>query len=87
MGIKALITTTSVILLTSCAVLNYQPKTNSVGGPNDNRIPLDLQECKQLAKTSAINASDGTGSQVSVKDRFKSAYDNCMSGRGHNVLR
>lgn len=85
---KVIFTTTSIFLLTSCAVLVYQPKISSIGDPNEHRITQDLHDCKQLAKTSAVNASsDYYGSQVSVKDRFKSAYDNCMGGRGHSVFR
>jgi hypothetical protein len=79
---KALFITTINVLLCSCAVFNYQPKLIIAGDPNE-----DLQDCKQLSKNSAVNASSESASQVSVNDRFKSTYDNCMGGRGHNVLR
>jgi len=85
---RVLITVTSIMLLAACAVLNYTPSIKSVGKPNGHRITKDLQECKQLAKHAAISAADGAGSQVySMEERFKSAYDNCMSGRGHSVIR
>lgn len=82
---KPLLINVSILLLTSCAVLDYQPKLSS-GDLNGNRTTLDLQECKKLARAS-IDASYGSDSQVPVKDRFKRAYDACMSGRGHNVIR
>ena len=61
-----------------------------------------MTECKQLAsqasggtaKETAIGAGAAAGGfggaakqGFSAEDKFKGAYSNCMSGRGHNVLR
>jgi hypothetical protein len=81
---KELILLLSVMLLTSCAVLDYKPIINSAGDPKAYRITTDLQECKELAKQSAVNAS--SGSRVPIKVRFKNAYDHCLEGRGHKVV-
>jgi hypothetical protein len=83
---KMLLTTTSIILLSSCAVLDYTPQVTSAGNPSDQRITLDLEQCKQLARQS-ISSSTGSDEQIPIKVRFKNAYDTCMIGRGHKVLR
>jgi len=81
---KAITITTSLLMLVSCAVLDYQPIVTSNGDPNASRIPQDLEECHQMAKTSAVNSSASYG-QPSINERFKAAYDNCMAGRGHKL--
>lgn len=75
----------NVFLLSSCAVIDYQPNVISNGDPNASRIPQDLEDCHQLAKTAAVNSSGGSYGQPSIQDRFKNAYDNCLQRRGHKV--
>lgn len=72
------------LLLSSCAILDYEPRINSVGDRQASRITIDLQECRGLAKQSAVSAS--SGSRVPIKVRFKNAYDHCLEGRGHKVV-
>lgn len=83
---KMLLISASVLLLSSCAVLDYKPQIAGGGTNTDQRITLDLEQCKQLARQS-ISSSTGSDEQIPIKVRFKNAYDNCMAGRGHNVLR
>lgn len=83
---KVLLITTFFTLFSSCAVLDYTPQIASVGSPTAQRVTLDLEQCKQLARQS-VSSPSGSDSQIPIKVRFKSAYDNCMGGRGHNVLR
>ena len=70
--------------LTACAVLDYQPQIRR-GGPNDQRITQDLQECKALAKHAAVNGTESNSNLFPIKDRFQRAYDNCMRARRHKI--
>jgi hypothetical protein len=77
----------NILLLSSCAVLDYKPTIISAGDPAANRINQDLEECHQMAKASTVNSTEATINQLPATVRFKDAYDNCMIGRGHKVLR
>lgn len=83
---KMLLISVNVLLLSSCAVLDYKPQIAGGGTNTDQRITLDLEQCKQLARQS-ISSSTGSDEQIPIKVRFKNAYDTCMIGRGHKVLR
>lgn len=77
----------SFVLLASCAVLDYKPQIVVAGDPSPDRIEQDLSDCKQLAKTSTVNSTEATMNQLPATVRFKEAYDNCLIGRGHKVMR
>jgi hypothetical protein len=83
---KVLLISAFFVLVASCAVLDYTPQVASTGNLSAQRITLDLEQCKQLARQS-ISTAIGSDEQIPIKVRFKKAYDTCMIGRGHNVLR
>lgn len=55
-----------------------------VGTITVQRITLDLEQCKHLARQS-ISSATGSDEQIPIKVRFENAYDTCMVGRGYKV--